>query len=111
MQTDRCQPFVTVVCPQGHLNASNANQFKDQLTAAVSSHQESILLVDMEQVESLDSAGLMSLVSALSLSRDLDRRFSLCSVLPSIRIIFELTQLDRVFEIFDDRAAFQSAIC
>ena len=111
MKTDLVQSKVTVVQPQGHLNASNAADFQDRLTNAVFSPENSILLVDMEKVESLDSAGLMALVSALRLSRDLNQRFGLCGILPSIKIMFELTQLDRAFEIFENRAAFQSALC
>ena len=111
MKTDLVQSKVTVVQPQGHLNASNAADFQDRLAHAVSSPENSILLVDMEKVESLDSAGLMALVSALRLSRDLNRRFSLCGVLPSIKIVFELTQLDRAFDIFENRSAFQAELC
>jgi anti-anti-sigma factor len=68
------------------------------------------MLVDLEQVESLDSAGLMALVYSLKLAQALDIRFSICSVSPSIRIILELTQLDRVFEIFESVAAFEAAL-
>jgi len=96
--------------PKGHLNAANAAILQHQLTAIVSSETCSQLLVDMSQVESLDSAGLMALVAALTLAQQLDKRFSLCCVPPSIRIIFELTQLDRVFEIFESRAAFEAAV-
>ncbi|HEY9621635.1 MAG TPA: STAS domain-containing protein [Crinalium sp.] len=96
--------------PCGHLNAANATDFQEELIASVSSEQNSALLVDMSQVESLDSAGLMALVSALTLAQQLGKRFSLCSVAPSIRIIFELTQLDRVFEIFDNAVEFEAAI-
>ena len=95
-----------IVQPSGHINASNAAEFKHQLTNAVASEQHSVVLVDMHQVESLDSAGLMALVSALSLAQTLKRRFSVCSVAPSIRIIFELTQLDGAFEIFESCDAF-----
>ncbi|NES25722.1 MAG: STAS domain-containing protein [Symploca sp. SIO3E6] len=104
--------LITVIQPSGHVNASNAVEFQHQLTTAVASekHSDSALLVDMHQVESLDSAGLMALVSALSLSQRLKRRFSLCCVAPSIRIIFELTQLDKAFEIFDSRDAFATTM-
>lgn len=94
-----------IIQPSGHINASNAAEFQRQLTSAVASDGHSVVLVDMHQVESLDSAGLMAFVSALSLAQTLKRRFSLCSVAPSIRIIFELTQLDSAFEIFDNRDA------
>jgi len=51
----------------------------------------------------------MALVSALKLAQKLGRRFSLCSVSPSLKIIFELTQVDKVFEIFEGKAAFEAA--
>lgn len=98
-----------IIQPQGHLNAANAPQLQEELTAAVSSPENQALLVNLEQVESLDSAGLMALVSALSLAQRLDKQFSLCSVSPSIKIIFELTQLDRVFEILDKPTAFANS--
>ncbi len=110
MQTIIAYPKITVIRPQGRLNGSNAVEFQDQMATAVAQKGQTIVLVDLEQVESLDSAGLMALVYALRLAQALNRRFSLCSVSPSIRIILELTQLDRVFEIFESVAAFEIAI-
>lgn len=99
---------LTIIQPNGHINASNASEFQRQLAAAVASQQAAVL-VDMHRVESLDSAGLMALVSALSLAQNLKKRFSICCIAPSIRIIFELTQLDGAFEIFESRKAFLCA--
>lgn len=101
---------LTVIRPQGHLNAPKAPEFEQQLTAAIAKERPTVVLVDMEQVESLDSAGLMVLVSALSQAQQQNYQFSLCSLSSSIKIIFELTQLDRVFEIFPSRAAFEAAL-
>ncbi len=109
MQTVLNNPTITVISPQGNLNAANALEFERDLTTALAQNGASNLLVDLQQVESLDSAGLMALLSALKLAQSLGRRFSLCCVSPSMRIIFELTQLDRVFEIFECRAAFETA--
>jgi anti-sigma B factor antagonist len=92
-------PKITVIRPQGSLNAANALEFERDLTTSLAQEDTSILLVDLAAVESLDSAGLMALVSALKLAGTLGRRLQLCSVAASIRIIFELTQLDQVFEI------------
>jgi anti-sigma B factor antagonist len=94
-----------LVRAQGHINAASAPEFQQQLIQVVSSDATAVL-VDMSQVESLDSAGLMALVSALSLAQQLDKRFSLCSVPAPARIILELTQLDRVFEVLPSPAAF-----
>ncbi|BAY14439.1 anti-sigma-factor antagonist [Nostoc sp. HK-01] len=94
-------PKITVIRPQGKLNAVNALEFERDLTAALTPNDVSILLVDLAAVESLDSAGLMALVSALKLAQNLGQSLKLCSVSPALKIIFELTQLDGVFE-FED---------
>ena len=102
-------PEITVICPHGAVNASNAGDFQQEIAKAVLQDKGSSVLVNLEQVESLDSAGLMALVSSLKLAQSLGSPFSLCGVSPAIRIIFELTQLDRVFEIFEDTTAFKKA--
>src|SRR5689334_25402079 len=95
-------PKIAVIRPQGFLNATNALEFERDLTKALTQDDISILEVDLAAVESLDSSGLMALVSALKLAQSLERSFRLCSVSPSIKIIFELTQLDGVFEILEE---------
>lgn len=100
---------LTIIQPSGHINASNSAEFQRQLTSAVAS-AKSAVLVDMQRVESLDSAGLMSLITAFRLAQRLQRRFGICSVAPAIRIIFELTQLDEAFEIFENREVFAATL-
>lgn len=100
----------SVIKLSSSLNAANASEFQQQVTTAVGQERRKTVVVDMEQVESLDSAGLMALMHGLRLAQALDQRFSLCAVSPSIRIIFELTQLDRVFEMFENMAAFEAAV-
>lgn len=101
MQTITSSPAMTVIRPSGPFNASNASELQHYMTQLVMQTQHSLVLVDLEQVECIDSAGLMALVHVLRIAQSLGKRFSICSVSPSIRIIFELTQLDSVFEILD----------
>lgn len=103
------QKKITLIQPGGHINASNAAEFQEYLTALVNQAQQDSVLVDLEQVESMDSAGLMALVHGLKLAQSLGKRFSLCSVSPSIKMIFELTGLDSVFEIIDSPATLEAA--
>jgi anti-anti-sigma factor len=98
---------LAIIEPEKYLSAINASELLDKLTEIVSSAENSIVLVDMHQVEFLDSAGLMSLVTAFRLANTLGKRFSLCSVVPAVRMVFELTQLDTVFEMFENRNAFE----
>jgi anti-anti-sigma factor len=110
MQAIIAYPKITVIQPYGSFNASKAVEFKYQLTTAISQEEYASVLVDLEQVEFLDSAGLMGLIYGLRLAKALERRFSLCSIPPAIRIILELTQLDQVFEVFESIAAFKAAM-
>ncbi|GAB4374146.1 MAG: hypothetical protein Kow00121_18210 [Elainellaceae cyanobacterium] len=108
MQNTFVQARMTIFQASGHINAENASLLKQQLADTVSAHEYSSLLVDMSQVESLDSAGLMVLVSTLTLAQRLNKRFGLCGVTPSVRIILELTQLDRLLEISDSHVAIEA---
>ncbi|MEO0459099.1 MAG: STAS domain-containing protein [Cyanobacteria bacterium P01_A01_bin.114] len=92
---------VKVVRPSGAITAAKADKFAQELVSAMSCETAQELLVDMSEVESLDSAGLVSLMSALKTAQSLSKRLSLYSVPPSVRIVFELTQLDRVFNVAD----------
>ena len=96
------QSALTIIQPSGALNAANARTLQAQLVEHINADHSAGLMVDMSGVESLDSAGLVSLISALRIARGLSKRFCLCSVPPSIQIVFELTQLDQVFEFADD---------
>lgn len=100
-QTNTAYPKITVIRPRGSVNISNVDDFQRQITTAIAQKGNSTILVDMEQVETLDSAGLMVLVSSLKLAQSLERRLIFCCVSPSIRMIFELTQLDKVVEVFE----------
>lgn len=90
-------PSVTVICPSGVLNAESAARFEQELISAMRASCDSEIVVDMSKVESLDNSGLVSFMSVLNVARSKSKRLSICSAPPSIRIVFELTQLDRVF--------------
>lgn len=82
MQTIIAYPKITVIRPQGPFNASKAVEFQRQMTTAVVQQRYTSVLIDLEEVEFLDSAGLMVLIYSLRLAQAQERRFSLCSVPP-----------------------------
>lgn len=94
----------TVIKPETSITAANAYLFERQLTIALKENPHSKLLIDLEQVDFLDSAGLMALISSCKLAKSLGTPFSICSMSPSVRIIIELTQLDDIFEILESQA-------
>lgn len=96
---------ILIVQPSGQINASSSLVFESQLKSAILSPDYPIVLVDMQQVETLDSAGLGVLVSALLLSQERNQPFGLYQISDSVRMILELTQLDRAIQVFDSYEA------
>jgi len=110
MQTILKKSTFTVVKPHKSITAADAYVFERQLTTALKQTSQFALLVDLEQVEFVDSAGLMALISSCKLAQNLGIRFSLCSISPSLRIIMELTQLDNIFEIFESQTQYTQTL-
>ncbi|MBW4582549.1 MAG: STAS domain-containing protein [Tildeniella nuda ZEHNDER 1965/U140] len=90
--------------PPTHLNSHGANVFQQQL-AAIESQQTDRWLIDMAQVEFIDSDGILALVGALNLAQRKGCRLTVCNLRPSIQMVFEITQLDQVFDILDTSVA------
>lgn len=110
MRSSTLIPNIFTIAPCGIINAANAQNFEAQLVTTIESYPETNLLVDMEQVEFLDSAGLMVLVRTLRLAKTHDNLLLLCSVSPSIMILFELTQIDQAISIFADRESAYASV-
>ncbi len=57
-------------------------------------------IINMKGVNFIDSTGLATLVQGMKRCRQLEGDVYLCCLQQPIRVIMELTRLDRVFEIF-----------
>ncbi len=110
MSSTKIYTHFTTFQAEGYLSAANATEFSHRLLLAVKSSTPVHVLVDMSQVEFMDSAGLMVLIKAFRLAQASGQKFGICSVAPSVRMMFELTQLDDVFEIFESPSSFEEAI-
>ncbi len=106
MQAILDNPQITVIRPNGCLDAVNAIKLERELGAVLNQGSNTIVLINLEKVDFIDSAGLMALVSGVRVALELQQRICFCSVAPAHRIIFELAGLDKVFEIFDEQKNF-----
>lgn len=66
-----------------------------------------LLIVNMENVDFVDSEGLQKLMACLSLIQSQQSNLLLCSLKPSVRILFEIARIDQLIGIF---ANFDAAI-
>ena len=78
------------------------NELGDELVALLEKSDPPDLLIDLEDVEFLSSSMLGKLIRLLKRTRQRKGRLRLCSIRPSIREVFEITQLHKVFEIYPD---------
>lgn len=96
--------------PTGYITGVNVQGFQKELNDAILGQEQTLFLVDMSRVEFLDSSGLMALASSYRLAQTLGKRLCVCSVPPSAKIVFELTQLDQVFDIYDSRDTLEQSL-
>ncbi|MBD0346819.1 MAG: STAS domain-containing protein [Coleofasciculus sp. Co-bin14] len=102
-------PVVKVLQPSGILDGTKAGQFRQEITKLVESNVN-IVLIDFQDVTFMDSSGLGALVMELKTVRAAGGKLFICSVNEQIKMLFELTSMDRVFEIFPTREDFENAV-
>lgn len=92
---------VVVVGLSGSLDVSVQKELKDKLIDA-SQSKETDLVVDFSGVEFIDSSCLGVLVSLAKKLREQKGDIKISRLSSDVKSIFQITRLDRVFEIFDD---------
>ena len=91
---------VIILTPTGRLDITTAWQFRLKLQECISRISPHVI-VNLSQVNFIDSSGLTSLVAGM---RDADKvkgSFRICNVHPEAKLVFEVTMMDSVFEIFE----------
>ena len=68
--------------------------------AMMNNKEVPVLMVDMENVEFIDSLGLQKLLASLRLMQSQKSNLLLCSQQPSVRLVFEITRIDQLFAVF-----------
>lgn len=109
MRTTQDGKTAIVLTPSGRLDIATAWQFRLKLQECVSKISPHVV-VNLGQVNFIDSSGLTALVAGM---RDADKvkgSFRICNVHPDARLVFEVTMMDSVFEIFDTEEAALEAV-
>ncbi|HHQ47579.1 MAG TPA: anti-sigma factor antagonist [Acidobacteria bacterium] len=92
----------TVVTLRTELDTSTAQRVKEELERLMGDGAVRIAL-DLSRLDYVDSAGLGALVSILKALRARGGDLRLFGLKDSVRMIFDLTRLSRVFKIFPGR--------
>ena len=102
--TARTSGSTNVVELSGNLDAATAPEIRRKLNDMVDSGHTRLVL-DLGEVQFVDSSGLSVLVSTLKNVRAHHGDVALLNLTPPVRSLVELTRLHRILEIFTDEAS------
>lgn len=89
----------TIVDVAGDITLYNASEVRKVLLDLLKQQGAPRVIVNLQKVRYIDSAGVASLVEGLKLSRDLKSSFALFGLSRTARDVLELTRLIKVFEV------------
>jgi anti-sigma B factor antagonist len=90
---------ITVLTVKGSIDTYTVRGLYQQLDVAVAT-KSAKLVVNLAGVDFMDSSGLAALVQGMKKCRDRGGDLHLCNLQQPVRMILELTRLDKALEIF-----------
>ncbi|PKL38241.1 MAG: hypothetical protein CVV41_22685 [Candidatus Riflebacteria bacterium HGW-Riflebacteria-1] len=90
-----------IINVSGTLDLQHVPEFKQQVSGLLKNGQANIVF-DLENLEFIDSAGLEALLSTLVTARKIGGFVALAGVKKTVARVFEITHMDKAFEIFSD---------
>ena len=94
---------------EGEVDVYTAPQLKQQVIGVLESGAKE-LVVDLTKVDYLDSTALGVLIGGLKRMREVDGNMVLVCPSPRIRRVFEITGLDKIFDIFNSQEDAQESM-
>ncbi|TPQ29084.1 STAS domain-containing protein [Methylomonas sp. EFPC3] len=103
LELEKNHGLSVVTIREPRVDAHNSAELKDYLAQLIESGENRIL-VRLADVRFIDSSGLGALLSAYKRTAADAGQFALSNVQPQVLSMFEITRLNRVFEIYADAA-------
>ena len=100
---------VPVIQLEGEVDVYTAPQLKQQMIGLLETGAKE-LVVNLTKVEYLDSTALGVLIGGLKRIRELDGNMVLVCPSPRIKRVFEITGLDKIFDIYNSEEEAQEAM-
>ncbi|SRR6266511_265505 len=91
-----------VVLPGASLDAGNAKEFKQEMTPVLGANAK--VVFDLSELQFVDSSGLGALLSCLRQLNAAGGGLKLCGMAKSVRSLFELVRMERIFDIVETKA-------
>jgi anti-sigma B factor antagonist len=102
----RKHPGVTVLNLVGRFDSSESTR----MTAWVEEQTTPNIIINLAEVNFVDSSALAVMVKAMKRCRSQKGDLILCHLQQTVRVIFELTRLDKAISIYDTEAEALKAV-
>lgn len=93
-----------ILALEGSVDIYTSSELRGELKVALDG-EAPLLVVDMAGVSFVDSSGLATLIEALQRSHGYQGSLVLCNLSSAVRGVFELANLDTIFQIKPSREA------
>ncbi len=112
IETQKSGDTLVVCLKEKRLDSSISQDFESTIKKWIADNETRILL-DFENVNFVDSAGMGSIVSCLKnlKTNGSEGYLVLAGINEHVRSLFELTRMDRVFRIYQNKAQALHKIC
>lgn len=72
-----------------------------KIFSELTAKQEKKIIIDLSEVSYIDSSGLATLVEVLKKVKGYDGRLKLSNLADKVKGLFEITKLEKIFQIYD----------
>jgi len=91
-----------LVVLDGEIDFSRSPTLRVELMQLIQDNAPRRLVIDLSNVDYMDSSGVATLVEAMQMQRKHGHKLILCGMQPKVLSIFQIARLDMVFTICDD---------
>lgn len=95
--TEQAGDWFVIQPKSRHLDAGNTSDFMAMTHGLVTTHPK--VMIDMREVDFIDSSGVGSLLSCLRRSNESGGHLAVCHLSKTVKAVFDLMRMGRVFEI------------
>ena len=96
-----------IIQPEGILDSVRANNLRREVLDTINSGAK-VILVNLQDITFMNSSGMGALVATLKAVKAAGGQLALCSLNDQVKIIFELSRMERIFKIYRDRQEFEA---
>ncbi|MEH2250911.1 STAS domain-containing protein [Nostoc sp.] len=100
---------LTVLQLSGILDRTRGNELRREIGGLLA-NGTNIFLLEMKEIKLIDSTGLGALVSIMQMVENANGKLFLCSISDQVRMLFEMTKVDKIFKIFTDQEEFNRKV-